>query len=122
MKHCETEGKGLERKDFEAGVQKLEVFKVRDKLEDDKEKQKVIVSKREQLAFEKALIEEAKAYTVEASKRLEQESGQRRTVRKSLAEIYTKMREQHASVVSAQFKLETYGMKEGSETHKKAYP
>ena len=45
----------------------------------DKEKGKVRVSKLQQIAFEKDLIKEAQAYTVEASKRLDQESGQRKT-------------------------------------------
>ena len=38
---------------------KLETFKLKDKLEHEKEKGRKIVSKREQIAFEKALIAEA---------------------------------------------------------------
>ena len=48
--------------------------------------------------------------------------GERKTYRKSLAEIYAKMREKHPDVVQDQYKLETYGMKVDSETYKKAYP
>lgn len=47
---------------------------------------------------------------------------ERKTYRKSLAEIYAKMREVHKEVIQEQYKLETYGMKEESETYKKAYP
>ena len=32
------------------------------------------------------------------------------------------MRELHPLIIEKQFKLETYGMKEDSETYKKAYP
>jgi len=63
------------------------------------------VTKRQQLAFEKDLITEAQAYTVEASKRLNMAPGERKTYRKSLAEIYSKMRELHVNVVAEQYKL-----------------
>jgi len=80
------------------------------------------VTKRQQLAFEKDLIKYAQTYTVEASKRLDLPPGERKTYRKSLAEIYALMRTTHANIIAEQFKLETYGMKEESETYKKAYP
>lgn len=122
MKQIESDSKGLTKPNFEAGTHKLEVFKVRDKLEHDKVLQKTSVKRRQQLNFEKDLINEAQAYTKEASKRLMMDQGQRKTYRKSLAEIYQKMAESHSMVVQEQFKLETYGMKEESETFKKAYP
>ena len=68
------------------------------------------------------MIKEAQAYTVQASKRLTTEPGERKTYRKSLAEIYAKMREIHPMVIAQHYKLETYGMKKDSETYNKAYP
>lgn len=59
---------------------------------------------------------------MEASKRLTAEDGERKTYRQSLAEIYAEMRQTHSNVVQEKFKLQTYGMQEGSETYKKAYP
>ena len=47
---------------------------------------------------------------------------ERKTYRKSLAEIYAKMRVDHKDVINEQYKLETYGMKKDSETYRKAYP
>lgn len=122
MKHIKSESKGLSKPDYESGANKLEIFKIRDKLEHDKQRQYGVVTKRQRFQFEKDLIDEAQAYTKEASKRLDQESGQRKTYRKSLAEIYRKMSEKHDMVIKSEFKLETYGMKEDSETYKKAYP
>ena len=81
-----------------------------------------MISKRQHAAFEKDIINEAQTYTKEASKRLDAEPGQRKTYRKSLAEIYKKMSEKHPDVIAEHYKLETYGMKEGSETMKKAFP
>jgi len=59
MKHIKVESKGLAKQDYSTGVLKLERFKLKDKLEHEKEKGRKIVSKREQIAFEKALIAEA---------------------------------------------------------------
>jgi len=85
MKHIKVESKGLAKQDYSAGALKLETFKLKDKLDHEKERGKNIISKREQIAFEQALIVEAQAYVVEASKRLNQESGERKTTRSSLA-------------------------------------
>lgn len=112
MKGISSEEKGLAKRDYEAGVYKLETFKAKDMLEKERYEQKTVIKKREQLAFEKALINEAQAYTREASKRLQAQQGERKTYRKSLAEIYQKMLELHPAVVNEQFKLQTYGMKQ----------
>ena len=100
MKHIESEHQGLERKDFDVGARKLEVFKVRDKLESEKEQGKKTVLKRQMIAFEKDLIKAAQAYTVQASKRLTADPEDRQTYRKSLAEIYAQMREKHPLVIN----------------------
>ena len=39
-----------------------------------------------------------------------------------MAEIYQKLLKEHEPYVKANFRLLTYGIKEGSETHKKSYP
>ena len=123
MKHTKNDEKGLKKKDFEKGQNNLEMFKVKDKLEyDTTVRQAVIASKREHLAFEKDLIIHAQAYTVDASKRLTAADGERKTYRQSMAEIYADMSKKHSNVINEKYKLETYGMKIGSETHKKAYP
>ena len=125
MKHIKTEEQGLKKASYENGELKLETFKIKDKLANDREMQTVIVTKRQQVAFEKDLIMEAQAYCVEASKRLIQESGQRKTTRKSLTEIYAKMLEKHPEVVRRHYALNTYGLKEEDEcfkSFKQAYP
>jgi len=85
MKHIKVDSKGLAKQDYDAGAMKLETFKLKDKLDHDKDRGKQIASKREQIKFEKDLIVEAQAYVVEASKRLNQASGERKTTRSSLA-------------------------------------
>ncbi len=122
MKHIPNESKGLKRPDYEQGANQLEKFKIQDGLSQNQAKQKTLVTTRQRKDFELDLIKRAQAYTVEASKRLNQASGQRKTVRMSLAEIYTEMRQKHPIIIQDEFKLETYGMKEDSETYKKAYP
>ena len=59
MKHLISEEKGLKKHDYDQGAQKLEVFRIKDKLEHDRERQKKVVTRRQQLAFEKDLITEA---------------------------------------------------------------
>ena len=70
MKHLPSDEAGCKRHDYQEGEAKLGVFQVRDKLEYDKQRQTIVVSKRQQIAFEKDLIVEAQAYTKAASKRL----------------------------------------------------
>ena len=85
MKHIKVGSKRLAKLDYDAGTLKLEKFKLKDKLDHDKDRGKQIASKRDQIKFEKDLIVEAQAYVVEASKRLNQASGERKTTRSSLA-------------------------------------
>lgn len=99
MKNLKTDNSGLNKKDYDAGTLKLETFKIKDKLDHDTEKGKHVATKREQVKFEKDLIAEAQLYAVEASKRLVKEQGERKTTRKSLAEIYKKMKELHPRVI-----------------------
>jgi hypothetical protein len=39
-----------------------------------------------------------------------------------LADIYKRMREAHPAYMQTRFKMSTYGMQEGTETYKKAFP
>ena len=59
MKHIKSDNKGLSKPDYEAGSNKLEIFKIRDKLEHDKQRQQGVVTKRQRFTFEKDLINEA---------------------------------------------------------------
>jgi len=43
-------------------------------------------------------------------------------MRKSLADIYQKMLKEHPNVMKKDFKLDSYGMDENSETFKKLFP
>lgn len=70
------------------------------------------------IKFEKDLIVEAQAYAVEASKRLVKKQGERKTTRKSLAEIYKKMKEVHPRVIEQHYRIPTYKLEEKDLTFK----
>lgn len=109
------------KRDDESGLHKLENFKLKDKFENEKQEQKTLIKKRERIAFEKALIEEARAYTREASKRWKSQPGETKTWRKSMAEIYQKMLKEHPIVTKELFKMPVDGEKQAAKEDLETY-
>ena len=99
MKHVATEKQGLDKADYTIGALKKEEFEGKDKVTEANEKGKRVIARRQQIAFEKDLIEHAQAYAKQASNRLLAEQGTRKTTRKSLAEIYKDMKQKHPLII-----------------------
>lgn len=71
------------------------------------------------------MLERVKQEKTQGSKIMQamtKEMAKRITMRQSLAGIYQRMLATHESYVKSNFPMLTYGMKENSETMKKAYP
>ncbi len=64
------------------------------------------------------------AMGVEKKKKTDEETAEdnKTTIRNDLAQIYRRLLAAHESYVKANYRLLTYGMKEGSATHQKSYP
>jgi hypothetical protein len=116
------EGKqGLRQADYEAGARYLEDFKKADKVARRGEQERKLLDKSTAVAFERAMIKEAEAYLVEAGKRLDQAQGERKTTRKSLAEIYQKFKADPKlkDVIDRKYPVYTHGMVEDEEAKKR---
>jgi len=112
---------GLRQADYEAGARCLEDFQKGDKEVLRGEQERKLLAKSTAVAFERAMIKEAEDYLREAGKRLDQAQGERKTTRKSLAEIYQRFKADPKlkDVIARKYPVYTHGMVEDEEAKKK---
>jgi len=118
---CRLDKIAIEKKDYDAGNDKLEKMKGTMKREGEYIAKKKAEERRKVKRFDDSLIKEAAEYVDKIKDRINSDkSGE--TLRQQLATIYRKMLDEHPDVTKKKFPFLTYGTNENSETAKKAFP